>query len=348
MPTIANPFNPGRAVDLSAEINLIPNEWGLFQQLGLFTNEPKAHKFVMIPRTTEIEAVAVDRNWDERNSTVKSGDRDFLTLAIPHFPVDDAVTPNDVDGVIDYDSLLAGGNTLETIPQVMARKMEHLRKVHALTLEVARAQLIRDGSVYAPNGTVVTNFYTEFGVGRESVNFDLSSTTIDPLGAANNAIAAVQDGILAGDTVTDIIALCSPSFFNALVKNPFVVESYRYFNQAQGTAILNQRLGTGRGLDSRYRVFEYGGITFIEVRGSVGGQPYVADGEAYLLPMGSDIFRTFFAPANRFSTINRTASELYMFQHMGGKDDIIELMTESNFLNVMTRPQAVITLTASD
>lgn len=347
MAVIANPLDLGRAVDLSEEINIVPNTWGLFQTLGVFTNEPKSQKTVLIPRTTEIEAIAVDRNWDERNSAVRGPDRDVLALPIPHFPVDDAILPNDVDGMIDFESLLQGGNTLDTIPQVMARKMEHIRKVHALTLEFARAQVIRDGSVYAPRGTVNVNYYTEFGLTREVVPFGLASTTVDPLGAANAAIAAMQDGLMSGEVVNNMIALASPEFFNALITNPFVVESYRYFNQAQGTAILNQRLGTGLGLDGRYRVFEYGGITFIEVRGSIGGQPYVTAGEAYLLPQGTDIFRTYYAPANRLSTINTIAQETYLFQYVNGKDDIIELMSESNFLNAMLRPQAVITLTAA-
>ena len=346
MPTIANPFVPGRAIDLSEELNIVPNQWGLFQQLGLFSNEHKSQKYVGIPRVTEMEALVTDRNWDERNNTIRGGDRDFLSLAIPHFPLDDAITPNDVDGMIDYGSLMAGGNTLETIPAVMAKKMEALRKQHARTLEFARAQVIRDGSVYAPNGTVVTNFYTEFGVARETVYFDLESTTYNPLNSANEAVGTLQDNLLSGDIVTNMIALCSPTFFNKLVTNAFVVESFAGYSQAQGVQILNQRLASGLGLDARYRVFEYGGITFIEVRGSIGGQAYVAEDEAYLLPQGSDIFRTYYAPANRFSSVNRAAQEVYMFQHINQKDDIIELMTESNFLNAVLRPQAVITLDA--
>lgn len=346
MPTIANPFVPGRAIDLSEQLNIIPNQWGLFEQLGIFQNELKSQKTVMIPRITETEAIAVDRNWDERNSAITGGARDYLTLAIPHFPLDDHVTPNDVDGLIDFDALMSGGDTLEMIPRVMARKMERIRRTHALTLEFARAQVIRDGSVYAPRGTVNINYYTEFGVTRQTVPMGLASTTVDPLQNVNGAIALIQDGLQSGNIVDGFVALCSPSFFNALITNPFVVESYRYFSQNQGTSILNQRLGTGMGLDARYRVFVYGGVTFIEVRGNVNGVPYVADGEAYMFPQSSDVFRTYFAPANRLDTVNTTAQEVYMYQYVDQKMGAIDLLSESNFLNAVLRPQAVITLDA--
>lgn len=344
---IANPFVPGRAVDLSSQINVIPNQWGLIQRMGLFTNEYKTQKTVLIPRWTEGDNLLVDRNWDERNSNIVGGKREYLPLAIPHYPVDDSITPNDIDGAIDFAQVIAGGESLRNVNEIRAEKMGRIRRAHATTLEFARSRLLADGSVYAPNGTVTTNFYTEYGITRQVIPLDLESTTINPLGNVETVIAALQDGIRNGDIVTDIVALCSPTFFAALIGNQFVYESYLQFQQPQGQAILNQRLGSGP-YDARYRVFDYGGITFVEMRGSVAGVPYIAEGQAYVFPRGTDTFRTFFAPANRFATINKTAQESYFFEYKNEKDDFIEIMTETNFLNVLARPELVITLTIGD
>ena len=342
---IANPFQLGKVVDLSPEVNVLTNQWGMINQLGIFRNEPKSQKQVLVPRTFDEDTVLTDRNWDERNNTIKRVQRDVLPMVIPHFPVDDAITPNDVDGMVDWDSLLQGGNGILAVDKVRAEKMETIRRAHALTLEVARAQLIRDGSVYAPNGTVVTNFYTEFGLTRQVINLDLASTTDNPIGKFEDVFAGIQDGVQSGQVISDVIVLCSPSFFNALITNPFVFESYQYFQQPQGPALLNGRLtANALGLDGRYRTFNYAGMLFVEVRGSVNGQPYVADGQAYAFPRGTDSFRTYFAPANRFSTVNRTALESYYFEYLNEKDDIIEIMTETNFLNALLRPQVVVTL----
>src|SRR5690606_25376188 len=156
--------------------------------------------------------------------------------------------------------------------------------------------------------------------------------------------AQVQDSVESGQVITDMIALCSSEFFEALISNPFVVESYQYWGQPQGAEILNQRLATRAPLDRRYRAFDYGGITWIEVRGGVGGERYVEAGHAYIFPRGTDSFRTFFAPANKFSSVNREAQQVYLFSTAGEKDDKIELELETNFANALVRPQIVITL----
>lgn len=342
---IGNIFVPGKLVDITPTIEVVDNTWGLVNALGIFRNEMKSQKLVMINRTSDVDTLLEDRNWDERKNVMKRGEREYTTVAIPHFPVMDAVVPNDLDGNVDIEALFAGQiSTPLTLQKVMSDKLLAMRKAAALTMEFARMRLIKDGSVYAPNGTVITNFYTEFGVTRETIYMDLASATQNPLGQTGEIFAQVQDSVLAGDTVTDIIALCSPEFFEALITNPFVTESYQYFAQPQGEAILNQRLGTRAPLDRRYRVFDYGGITFIEVRGGVGGERYVEAGKAYVFPRGTDSFRTFFAPANKFASINRPAQEVYAFTRAGDKDDIIELETETNFLNALVRPQIVITL----
>lgn len=342
---IVNPNNPNRVVDLSAEINIVPNQWGLYNTLGLFQNEYKNQKQVLIPRTTEVETVLEDRNWDERNNAIAKGERDMLSLVIPHFPVDDAITPNDVDGAADWDSVLQGGNNILTVDKVRAEKMERIRRAHSLTLERARAQLIREGTVYAPNGTVDTDFYDIFDINRVSKGMDLSSTTSDPMGAMSDALGEATDGVHSGDIVTNWVAICSPEFFKKLVGNSFVRESYLGFAQPQGAGVINQRLGSG-GFDARYRVLEYAGITFVEARGKIDGYDYVEAEKAYLLPLGTDSFRTMFAPANRFSTVNKSAMESYYFEYRNERDDIIEIMTETNFMNTLLRPQTVITLTS--
>jgi hypothetical protein len=341
---IANPFQLGRVIDLSPEINVVTNQWGLLNQLGIFRTELKTQKQVLVPRTFDEDTILTDRNWDERNNTIKRVQRDVLPMVIPHFPVDDAITPNDVDGQVDWDSLLQGGNGILAVDKVRAEKMMTIRKAHALTLEFARAQMLRDGTVYAPNGTVVTNFYTEFGLTRQTIFMDLASATDNPIGKFEDVFASIQDGVSTGQVITDVLVLCSPSFFNALITNAFVFESYQYFQQPQGPRLLNGRLTATGTLDARYRTFEYAGMTFVEVRGSVNGTPYVADGQAYAFPRGTDSFRTYFAPANRFNSVNKTAQESYYFEYLNEKDDIIELMTETNFMNALLRPQIVVTL----
>lgn len=349
MPLSYNPTDFNRVVDLSSTINIVPNQWGLFNQLGIFETELKSQKTVLIPRFEWNEALIGDRNWDERNNANGKNDRDYLLAKVPHFPLDDAITPNDIDGVVAWENVFAGIQT-ESIASTRTRKMVQMRMNHARTLEYARAQLITTGTVYAPNGTMRTNygptvnFYTEFGITRTELTMDLTNLAVDPLAEVEPIIAAIQDGLLSGDTVSAFVAVCSPSFFNALITHPFVVDGFKYQLQSQSTAILNGRLTANvYGLDAKSRTFDYGGILFIEYRGSFGGTPYIPAGDAYVFPVGGEaMFKTYHAPANRFATVNQVAQEAYWFEYMNEKDDLIEIMSESNFLNAILRPQALI------
>lgn len=350
MAIVINPAQPGKVVDRTDSLLRIPNTVGITNALGLFTEDPRSQKNIEIVRTTTRSHLLEDRNWDERNQTIAGRARDSLLLKIPHFPADDTITPNDIDGVLQAGSL-AESVELETVASVRAQKMFDLREAHGLTLEAARMQLITQGTVYAPRGTVVTNYYTEFGITRVEEGIDLSAST-DPRTAINNLKAAVRAGLTGGQAgqVRAFVALASDSFYNALLQNAYVTDALKYVDQGQALSIL---LGNGgnavNGLDARFESVTLFGITWINA-GASGYEdadgnfvPFIPEGDAYILPVGvRDMFKTYYAPANRFSSINRRAAMSYWFEYLNEKDDIIEIMTEQNFLNAMLHPGAVV------
>lgn len=350
MAIVINSAQPGKVVDRTDSLLRIPNTVGITNALGLFTEDPRSQKNIEIVRTTTRSHLLEDRNWDERNQTIAGRESDSLLLKIPHFPADDAITPNDLDGVLQAGSL-AESAELETVASVRAQKMFDLREAHGLTLEAARMQLITQGTVYAPRGTVVTNYYTEFGITRVEEGIDLSAST-DPRTAINNLKAAVRAGLTGGQAgqVRAFVALASDSFYNALLQNAYVTDALKYVDQGQALSIL---LGNGgnavNGLDARFESVTLFGITWINA-GASGYEdadgnfvPFIPEGDAYILPVGvRDMFKTYYAPANRFSSVNRRAAMSYWFEYLNEKDDIIEIMTEQNFLNAMLHPGAVV------
>ena len=353
---VIDPNNINGLVDLTATINVIPNNWGLFNQLGIFDVERKSLKTIQVPRTEWDEGLIPDRNWDERNTASRGPTRSYLTASIPHFPLDDYITPNDIDGKVAFTEIYAG-TQIETVAATRARKMLQIRMNHSLTLEAARAELITTGNVYAPSGTLrqsygdTINWYNEFGVTRSEFTMPLADETANPLVSVEPIIAAIQDNLKSGAIVERLVAVASPTFFNALISHPYVIDAYKYYAQIQGQSVLTGRLNASAyGLDARYRTFDFGGILWIEYRGSYVDRntgvtvPYIPAGDAYAFPRVSSnaMFKTYFAPANRFDTINTVAQESYFFEYMGEKQDKIELMTESNFMNAVLQPQALV------
>jgi len=346
-----------KVVDRTTELVDIPNNVGVMPALNLFQDVYSSQKRIEVVRTTKGNHIAVDRNWDERNSTIAGRERDSLLLKIPHFPLDDAITPNDIDGTVQVDSI-AEALELETVANVRADKMIDLRLAHGLTLENARMQLITTGTVYAPTGTLRTsygptvNFYTEFGVTRTELPFDFTGAT-DPRGPLEAARRASVAGIRNGQAgaLRGFVALCSSTFFDALYTNAYVTDAVKYFQQPISVPLLTARPDANFG-DARFREVTLWGITFIDV--GMGGYdapgtgtfvPYIPEGDAYLMPLGvRDMFKTYYAPANKFATINRQAQGSYWFEYANEKDDIIEIMTEQNFLNACLYPQAIVRL----
>jgi len=200
MPLVINPNDRSKVVDRTDSLIQIPNTVGITNILGLFTPTFSSQKTVEITRTKRGSTLLEDRNWDERNQTIAGRQRDSLLLKIPHFPADDAITPNDIDGIVSANSM-AEAAELESVANVRADKMFDLREAHGLTLEAARMQLITAGTVYAPNGTVSTNYYTEFGITREEIGVDLAGAT-DPRADFAAAKKAVRAGLTGGQAGT--------------------------------------------------------------------------------------------------------------------------------------------------
>lgn len=333
MATIRSFDKPFEVVDLTAELNLIPNTWGLINELGIFSSEGVAQHTITVESMTGSLAVITDQVRGARNNVNKDDARALRSFAIPHFPLDDYVTPQDIQGKRAY------GNTdaAETEAAVVARKLERIRKNHAVTLEAARAHAITTGSIYAPNGTVVGNFYTDFNITRKEVDFVLGTAGTEVAEKGEEVIAHIQDNILSGETVTGVVALCSPQYFAKLIKQANVKEAYKYYASTQ--ELLRNRLGGG-GL---YRRFEFSGITYIEYRGSYNGTVLIPAGDAYFMPTGTaDMFISYFSPANKFSHVNTTGEEAYVFQYRDQKDESILLQSEHNALHLVRRPAAVV------
>lgn len=329
---------PFELVDYTEELVSIPNTWGLINELGIFGKESVSQHSITVESRAGTLGLITDKVRGERNNVSKDDTRVLRAFSIPHFPLDDYVTPQDVQGKRAYGS----PDAAETKDAVIARKLARIRMNHAVTMEAARAYALTNGAVYAPNGTVVANYYTDFGVTRKEIDFVLGTTTTNLLAKSEEGIAHIQDNILTGEVVSDIVVLCSPVFFGKLIDHATVKEAYKYYTSTQEP--LRNRLGSGL-----YRRFVHGSVTYIEYRGSYNGSALIPSGDAYMMPNGtSDMFISYFSPANKFSHVNTLGEEAYAFTYNDPKDEGILIQTESNHLHLLRRPQAVVRLHSSN
>jgi len=333
--------NAFQVVDYTKEVNTVPNTWGTIGQLGIFQEEPVAEQTVTFQETISDFGIIVDRVRGDRSNQNKDYTRKLHSFAVPHFPLDDQILPKDIQGKSAYSSLTEA----EQLDAVRMRKMERIRNSHAVTLEKARAQLLTAGTVYAPNGTVSQNWFTEFGVSQTSVDFVLGTPTTDITAKIEQAVAAIQDnaGMV---SFTGIVALCSPQWFAKLIGHAKIVNAYQYYTSTQEP--LRNRLAAGGSVTAMHREFFYMGVRFIEMRDSFAGTQLIPSGEAVFVPTGTEYFKTFFAPAEKFGLVNTLGEQVYYFEQPALNGTAIQIETESNFVNACMKPALIIKATTSN
>lgn len=342
---VRSPSNNFDVVDLTSAVRNIPIQWGTFNQMGIFTEEGVASDTVMFEESTQDGALIVDRVRGEKNQVSKDGTRKLHTFALGHFPLDDYISPKDLQNKSAYENF----DEVEQLEKVRARKLKRLRQNHDWTLNKARAQALFSSTAYAPSGTISQNWDTEFNISRTAVDFLLGTSTTEVLAKIEVVIAAVQNGMGGNGVFTGIVAPCDTAFFNKLIAHASVQNAYKYAqaNQA-GLDPMRGRLAAGGSPLPMGREFYFGGITFKEVRDAYNGTSIVTASEGVAVPMGSDMFKTYFGPAERFGLVNTAGEMLYVFEQPASNGTKIILESESNHISALLRPQAVVRLHTSN
>lgn len=336
---IRSPINNFDVVDLTSAVRNMPIQWGTFNQLGIFTEEPVASDTVMFEETTLDGALIVDRIRGEKNLVNKDPNRKLHTFPVSHFPLDDYISPKDLQNKSAYENF----NEVEQLDAVRMRKLTRMRQNHDWTLNKARAQALFSGTAYAPNGTISQDWNVEFGVTRTAVDFTFGTSTTQILSVIETVIQAVQDGMGGNGIFDGIVIPCDTAFFNSLIKHPSVIQAYQYAQSiAAGLDPIRGRLAPGGGPLAKGREFYYGGVTFKECRDAYNGTKIVTASEGVAVPTGSDMFKTYFAPAERFGLVNTQGEVMYAFEQANTNQTQIAIETESNHISALLRPQAVI------
>ena len=325
--------DPFKLVDRTDELLIIPNQWGLVNDIGLFKTKYVTGTTFYVDEHEQFSGLPVDLPRGTKPSAGKEDKRRRRYFETPHFPLRQSIKPSDIS-----QSSRNGDGIIDSLDLARMEKMEYVRRSFAILNEVAKCQMLSTGDVYSPNGNVVLNVYTDFGVTRKDIDFTLGTGTTEILMKGEEAIAHTQDNIGNGGIMNGVIALCHPTFFNRLTTHQSVKAAYQFFNSSQEP--LRQRLG---GSNSMYRSFEHGGITYMEYRGATNaGVPFIPAGECRFVPTGTDFFKTYYTSADKFSYVNAPGLEAYYFERLDEDDDEWSIDAETNFANLCLNPKIMI------
>ena len=312
---------------LSQVIVDIPRVQTVLGDSGLFTESGIATTSMMIERTgSEFRLVpAAPRGGVGQPVSLKG--RSLVPVAAVHLPQSGAMLADEVQGIRAFGS----ETEVEAVSARVAAKLAVAKSNLDLTLEYHRIGAVKGQVLDADGTTVLMDMYTTFGVAQSIQNFILATAGTkvkDKITALTRAIRTK----LGGRSFTGVEVLCSASFFDALVGHVTIEKAFELFNQnAYARA------------DQRGVAFSFGGVTFREYLGGVGGVDFILAGEAYAYPTGvSGLFQTAYAPAPYLETVNTLGLPYYAKQMLMDYDKGVAFETQSNPINFCSLPEAVI------
>lgn len=305
MPTLdvfnANPFS---TVSLTAAVNQQPHLPSFLGDLGLFTPRPirtvaaaieDRNGTLALVQTSARGAPLAESGAEKRNV------RYFETVRLAK---GDTLYAHEIQGIRAFGS----ETELQQVATEVAYRYEKLRRDIALTWENMRLGAVQ-GIVTDADGSTLINWFTAWGVNQPSeTDWDLdnaspaSGAVRQLCNAANRAAQRALGGLwVPGQSY--LLGLCGDNFFDNLTQHAEVRQTY----------LATQQAADLRSNNMAFDSFRYGGITFVNYRGTDDNSTVaVHTDKVKFVPVSvPGLFEVAHAPAETFDFANTPGQPLY-------------------------------------
>lgn len=311
---------------LTAAINEAPFTPSLVSSLGLFEEDGIA----TLDAAIEIEKGVINlvpvTPRGAPAASVNADKRRVYTLRVPHLPETATLLADSVQGRRAFGQETGPMNVQTEVNKRLAK----MRRQIDYTIEAHRLSAIK-GNFYDANGDQVS-LYTYFGVAQQTVAMALTTAATKVRQKCLDIVEAVETG-LDGIPYTGIEVLCGKNFWRELIEHDKVRDTYANYEAAAAL----------RGSTTDTLVF--GDISWRRYRGDSSGAVSIGADDAYALPTGvAEMYLTRYAPANYADTVNTEGLPYYAASEVLPMGKGVTLEAQSNPLNIITRPRAVVKL----
>lgn len=321
---------------LTLALNDLKHVPGRIGELGLFSEQGIATTSVSIERVGQTVKLVASAPRGSAGQTQSQEKRNLRSFNIVHLPQYDAIVADEIQNLRAFGS----ETEVQTMQALVNGKMEVMKTNLDVTIEFQRFGAIKGQVLDADGSTVLLDLYQEFNTSQQTVDMGLDVDTTKVKQKCVEVQRSVE-AALGGLRYSGLRAMCSETYFDALVGHPAVEAAYDRWMSGEFKRTQQRDMNGGGG-------FWFGGIYWEEYRGQVGNQKFIADGEAYLIPEGvPNLFKTYYGPADYFETVNTMGLPYYARQHMATNGKRAELETQSNPLHLNTRPASVLRLLAA-
>jgi hypothetical protein len=305
--------------------------------LGLFGPQSVNTTTISLERIGDILKLVAPSPRGGPGETRDMPKRNIRSVSVPHFQRDWAVYADEVQNIRAFGTESA----LETIISKVMQRIDAETADFDLTTEYSRLGAIQGRVAYRDGSEL--DLFTLFGVSEPAeIAFNIANTIEGNLRQSCAAVIRSMRAILGGIPFVSVHAFCGDNFFDDLLRNAEVRDTYKGHSEA---AILRDSyVGPNRGQNP---IFEFGGIVF-ENYGSIestgdGALMGIHTDRCRFVPLGVDqLFQTYYAPADYVETVNTMGTRLYARQMQMRNGKGIEGEVQMNELHLCTRPNALL------
>lgn len=329
-------------IELTNAVNQMPYVPTMLGSMGLFRPRPirtiqfsiewKQGVIALVPTTA--------RNTPPTTRTPEK--RSIRATSTVRLAVQDRITADEIQSIRAFGS----DSELKQVQAEVAMKMLQLRTDIALTHENHRLGAIQGIVVDADGASILLDIFDFFGVSAPTpINFQFSSATFAVRATCQQVIREIARAAQVGNNpMLQVNALCGDTWFDALIDHDEVRATFLNWMAA---ADLRENVA--------FMSFRYGGINFINYRGSDDGAPAasstvgVAHNEARFFASGvPGLFDVALSPAEFLPFANTLGQQTYAMQIPDEKRQAhVDLEVYSYPMFYCTRPLTLIQGTQS-
>lgn len=345
MATTRSYGNGFQLVDWTDEILNLDNQAGLIGGLNLFRTQGISQTAVVFDKSMN-DTTLLPQVSRRGRETTKGNDRKVETFSLPlaYFKHSDYITPEDIQGW----RMPGTADGEESLARVRVQKLADMRAQVEQSLEYMKLQAIK-GITSTPDGVVLADMFTEFGIAQTTIDFDLGDATTDVNAKISELKRSLQTNLKTGGVIRGINVVVDADFFDKLVSHPQIRQAYLYYASQRdiNRESTNQFMSWGS-VDQ----FTYKGVTFMTYDhvfklpdGST--EAAVAANTGHVIPVVNDLFRGYYGPSNKLGGANNVGREMFAYEFTDPKDEFHEMQVETSPLFFATQPQVLIKLISS-
>lgn len=336
-------FTGFKAQQFVDAVHEVGNQYGYINSLNMFNKEFSEQDAILFDRDYTSTTLLPQVKRGERASTTGTERKvDTFSIGLGYFKHSDRLTKADIARFRQ-----SGKLELETLENATAQKMEDIRFQWDQTTEYLQLQALK-GVSRTPDGAVLADMYTAFGITQKSVNMQLGTASTDVDAKIAEIKSHIAKNAKIGGAVGPIEMMIDPLMFDKLISHPNVKSAYNYY--------LNTGMQVNRDDLARYsdwgimNTFQHRGVSFISYDAEFalpGGttEKAFADNTGIALPLNKrGMFRSVFGPSQKLSEGN-LGQELFIRSYLEERDEAVAFEIESAPLYFNAKPNAVVALT---